>query len=59
MLAAIVIKNLFPFRDARGFVATYNVYGDTDESNSFFQQLGANGRTCATSHHFGQAMSLK
>jgi hypothetical protein len=29
VLAAIVIKNLFPFRDARGFVATYNVYGDT------------------------------
>ena len=59
VLAAILITNLFPFRDATGFVATYNVLGDTDERNSFFQQLGTNGRTCATCHQFDQAMSLE
>lgn len=59
LAAAILIRNLLPFRDATGFVATYNVHGDTDESNSVFQQLGTNGRTCATCHQFDQAMSLE
>ncbi len=59
MAAAVLILNLLPFRDATGFVATYNVRGDTDESNSFFQQLGTNGRTCATCHQFDQAMSIE
>lgn len=59
LVAAVVyIKNLQPFRDPTGYVATYNTAGDIDESNAFFQQLGTNGRTCATCHQADQAFSL-
>ena len=30
------IRNLQPFRDPSGYVATYNTVGDIDESNAFF-----------------------
>ena len=56
--AAVYIKNLQPFRDPTGYVATYNTAGDIDESNPFFQQLGTNGRTCATCHQADEAFSL-
>jgi len=59
MAAEVFIANLQPFRDASGFVATYNVNGDIDERNAFFQQLGTNGRTCATCHQIDQSMSLE
>ncbi len=52
------IRNLQPFRDPTGYVATYNTGGDIDESNTFFQQLGTNGRTCATCHQTDQAFGL-
>jgi hypothetical protein len=57
--AAIYIPNLLPFRDSTGFVSTYNTSGDIDESNAFFQQLGTNGRTCATCHQIDQGMGLE
>ena len=57
--AVTFIPNLLPFRDATGFVATYNVNGDIDESNAFFQPLGTNGRTCATCHQADESMSLE
>jgi cytochrome c peroxidase len=59
LIAAVAyIKNLQPFRDPTGYIATYNTAGDIDESNPFFQQLGTNGRTCATCHQADQAFGL-
>jgi len=52
------IKNLQPFRDPTGYVATFNTGGNIDESTTFFQQLGTNGRTCATCHQADQAFGL-
>jgi len=52
------IRNLQPFRDPTGYVATYNTGGDIDENTTFFQQLGTNGRTCATCHQVSQAFGL-
>ncbi len=59
-LAAAVayIRNLQPFRDPTGYVATYSTAGDIDEKNPFFQSLGTNGRTCATCHQADQAFGL-
>ena len=56
--AAPSIRNMTPFRDATGYVATYNKHGDIDGTNPFFQQLGTNGRTCETCHQFDQALSM-
>jgi cytochrome c peroxidase len=53
-----IIPNLQPFRDATGYVATYNIGGDIDKSNPFFQSLGTNGRTCETCHQADQAFSM-
>jgi len=53
------IRNLRPFRDTSGYVATYNVAGDFDQTNAFFQSLGTNGRTCATCHQVEQSMGLE
>jgi len=41
ILAAVPsIRNLQPFRDSTGYIATYNTAGDIDESSAFFQELG-------------------
>ncbi|HEY3928279.1 MAG TPA: hypothetical protein VGL89_07890 [Candidatus Koribacter sp.] len=53
-----VIRNLQPYLDATGFVVTYNANGNIDTSSEFFQSLGTNGRSCATCHVVGQAMSF-
>ena len=47
---AVVIPNLFPFRDPTGLVSTYNSAGPINEKNPFFQSLGTNGRSCASCH---------
>jgi hypothetical protein len=52
------IRNLQPFRDATGYVATANTAGDIDETNAFFQQLGTNGRSCAACHQADEAFGL-
>jgi hypothetical protein len=57
--AAATIANVQPFTDTSGTVATYTTAGLIDESGPFFQPLGTNGRTCATCHQAGQAMSLQ
>jgi cytochrome c peroxidase len=57
-VAAVTIPNLFPFLDSTGAVATYSSTGSFDESGPFFQSLGTNGRTCASCHVIGNAMSL-
>ena len=53
-----VIRNLQPFQDPTGYVATYNTGGNIDKSNPFFQSLGTNGRTCETCHQADQAFSM-
>jgi hypothetical protein len=59
LAANVIIPNLTPFRDRSGYVSTYNVHGDIDESNPFFQELGTNGRTCATCHQLDESMGLE
>ena len=56
--AAIVIPNLFPFRDPTGYASTYNSAGPMVENTAFFQSLGTNGRSCATCHLASDAMGL-
>ncbi len=53
-----VIPNLEPFSDKTGAVSTYNVDGNLQKSNAFFQSLGTNGRSCATCHQADQAFSI-
>jgi cytochrome c peroxidase len=53
-----IIFNLQPFLDPTGFIATYNVHGKIDMTNPFFQNLGTNGRNCATCHQASDAMSI-
>lgn len=54
-----LIRNLQPFRDPSGWVATYSTTGDIDTNGAFFQPLGTNGRSCVTCHQFDQAMGLQ
>ena len=54
----LIIPNLKHFQDKTGAVATFNSGGDIDEKGAFFQNLGTNGRTCATCHQADQAFSL-
>jgi len=52
------IRNLEPFADPTGAVATFNANGRIDTRSMFFQSLGTNGRSCATCHAAGQAFSI-
>ena len=53
------IRNLQPFRDANGQIATFSVNGDINtNNNAFFQSLGTNGRSCASCHVVSQAWGL-
>ena len=44
-------------RDTTGAIGTFHS-GGLDTSNAFFQSLGSNGRSCATCHLAGAAMSF-
>jgi cytochrome c peroxidase len=52
------IFNLQPFLDPTGVIATYNTGGSIDTANAFFQNLGTNGRTCASCHQPSDAFGL-
>ncbi len=52
------ILNLQPFLDPTGVIATFNTNGNIDTTNTFFQSLGTNGRSCATCHQAGDAFGL-
>lgn len=52
------IRNLQPFPDPMGFIATYSVRGQVDTNGAFFRSLGTNGRSCGTCHAIDQAMSI-
>lgn len=55
---AAVFLNLEVFRDRTGSIATFDQAGKIDTTNAFFQQLGTNGRTCATCHQADEAFGL-
>ena len=52
------VRNLQPFLDPTGAVATYNVNGRLDTRTAFFQSLGTNGRSCGTCHLPDQAFTI-
>jgi hypothetical protein len=52
------IRNLQPFADATGAIATFDANGRIDTHGAFFQSLGTNGRSCATCHVADQAFSI-
>ena len=56
--AGVSIPNLFPFFDLTGAVANYSSTGSIDRTNTFFQSLGTNGRTCGTCHLPAEGMGL-
>ena len=45
-----ILRNLYPYQNSTGQVATFTSSGAVDLSNPFFQQLGTNGRSCGTCH---------
>ncbi len=44
------IPNMERFHDPSGEFATFNLAGNIDTNNPFFQDLGTNGRRCVTCH---------
>ncbi len=42
--------DMVPFPNPTGFAATFSTTGSIDFSNPFFQNLGTNGRSCASCH---------
>jgi cytochrome c peroxidase len=46
------------FPNSSGMLRTYSATGDIDLAGAFFQNLGSNGRTCATCHQPGDGMSV-
>jgi cytochrome c peroxidase len=52
------IRNLQPFPNDSGVLATFNVNGRIDRKNAFFQSLGTNGRSCETCHRANEAFSI-
>ncbi len=52
------VRNLQPFPNASGAIATYNVAGRIDPRHPFFKSLGTNGRSCGTCHVASQAFSI-
>lgn len=48
--AGSTLPNPLNSPDSTGILSTYNTAGGIDLSNTFFQNLGSNGRTCGTCH---------
>jgi hypothetical protein len=46
----LTLPNLLPFPNSSGLLQTFSANGSIDLSNPFFQDLGTNGRTCASCH---------
>ena len=56
--AAVLTSELEPASNSAGIAATVTTTGTIDRTNSFFQQLGTNPRTCETCHGSNQGWSL-
>ncbi|HUI62042.1 MAG TPA: hypothetical protein VLX90_17585 [Steroidobacteraceae bacterium] len=52
------VRNLQPYPDPTGAIATFSANGHIDTSGAFFQSLGTNGRSCSSCHAIDQAMSI-
>ena len=53
------LPNLFPFLNSTGILETYNTAGGPISlAGPFFQDLGTNGRSCASCHRPAQGWSL-
>ena len=52
------LPNLFPFEDPTGKLQTFSTTGKVDLTGPFFQDLGTNGRSCASCHQPGEAWSV-
>lgn len=52
------LPNNLPFFNPSGFAATYSTRGYVDLTGPFFQDLGTNGRTCASCHLPGEGWSI-
>ena len=50
--------HLLTFPDDTGTVRTFNTPGAVDTDNPFFQNLGTNGRTCATCHRAAEGWTV-
>ncbi|MDD5580991.1 MAG: hypothetical protein PHY16_17175 [Methylobacter sp.] len=50
LLQRFNLPNNFPFPNSSGYAATYSKNGFIDLGNEFFQNLGTNGRSCASCH---------
>jgi cytochrome c peroxidase len=56
--AGNVLPNPLVTLDTAGLLSTYSTSGGVDLSNPFFQNLGTNGRTCASCHQPTDAWSV-
>src|SRR5215475_3245792 len=52
------LPNLFPFPNANGVLETFSANGSVDLTNPFFQNLGTNGRSCASCHAPDQGWTI-
>lgn len=52
------LPNLFPLTDPTGVVETFTTNGTVDLTGPFFQNLGTNGRSCATCHQPSDAWTV-
>ena len=53
-----VLPNLLPFPNPTGLLETFSTTGKMDLTGPFFQNLGANGRSCATCHQASDGWSV-
>ncbi len=52
------LRTPFYTLDSKGVLGTSSTTGSIDLTNSFFQSLGSNGRSCASCHQVGDAWSV-
>src|SRR5205823_10896288 len=51
-------QNPLVLPDATGQISSYSTTGSIDTTNAFFQNLGSNGRTCASCHVASQGWTV-
>ena len=52
------LPNNFPLPNPSGIAMTFSTSGSIDRTNAFFQDLGTNGRRCATCHAPGDGWTV-
>lgn len=56
--ARVVRQQMHPFGNPSGYAATYSTAGFIDTANPFFQNLGTNGRSCASCHQQSEGWTV-